>query len=324
MSANPEGAAADTPRNTASLFARVSRNSERIIIPINDSALNPANDLPAIYCLHDITGAAGSEYVDLAQRLDKDVRFYGVQAPPKKMQDPRFGESIESLAACYAEALQRFQPTGPFFVGGFCAGAIVALEIAQQLVVSGRQVGLLVAIDAAPENTHPEWKPWYPTYLLALARNVPGWIQLGGLTRQKDGHSLGRRIAHSAIALGRSALGHNPTQNRAGEYSIDGWMDLTRYPIEQRQFINRFYAACFKYFAKDYHGEVVIYEANTKPLFHLPQLHSRWRGIAPRAVTKSVPGTHHCLMREPYVISMARDVPQRIQAYLAASSDRTQ
>jgi thioesterase domain-containing protein len=298
--------------NTSALFARASRNSQRVIVPINDSALRKDTLGPAFYCVHDITGVAGSDFIDLARRLDMTAQFYGIQAPPKKMADVDFGSSIESLAEYYADALRRFQPEGPFFLGGFCAGAIIALDIALKMHAFGREVALLVAIDAVPENTRPQLQPWNPKYVAQLLCNLPGWFKHGGLSKQKDSHSLLRRVANNAIAIGNVALGRKPSDKFGGGHVIDGQMDLSRYPPEQRDFINRFYNACFAYFAASYSGEIVVYEASVKPLVHLPQLRSRWRSIAPQAEFVGITGTHLSMLREPYVGELAHDLGPRI------------
>jgi thioesterase domain-containing protein len=96
-------------------------------------------------------------------------------------------------------------------------------------------------------------------------------------------------------------------------------MDLSRYPPPQRLFINRIYAACFAYVAQQYTGDVVVYEANVTPLFHLPQLRSRWRGIAPQAQFVGITGTHLGMLREPFVGEMARDLGARIAARAAST-----
>jgi Thioesterase domain len=39
------------------------------------------------------------------------------------------------------------QPTGPFYLGGYCAGAIIAYEMAQLLKEKGHEIGMLALID---------------------------------------------------------------------------------------------------------------------------------------------------------------------------------
>src|ERR1700750_790476 len=84
-----------TVANTSALFARVSRNSARVIVPINDASLHDDGRRPAFYCVHSASGVAGTDFMELAQLLNTDVRFFGIQAPPKLMPQDDFGQSIE-------------------------------------------------------------------------------------------------------------------------------------------------------------------------------------------------------------------------------------
>jgi thioesterase domain-containing protein len=304
--------AEDLLRNTRTLFARVSRNSERVILPSNDCALNDDQPRPAFYCVHPVSGAAGAEYADLARRLEPTVRFYEIQAPPKKLQDASFGGSVESIADYYADALIKFQQTDPFFLGGYSAGAIIALEIAQRLRTRGHTVGLLVAIDDAPQINGALLRPWNPRYLVALARNLPGWFKHAELLANAPFRSLGRRISNNAIALGKAAMGLKRDQKLGGGYALDRILELSRYPLAQRMFIYRLYAAIVGYAPEKYPGEVVVYEANTKPLLVLPQVGCRWREIASKAEVVPIAGNHIDMLREPYVGELAKDMKQRI------------
>src|SRR3984957_21158033 len=81
--------------NTLALFAMTSRNAERAILPLNNCALDSDLQLPAFYCVHSASGVAGTDFLDLAARLDPSIRFYGIQAPPKMMPDLEFGNSLE-------------------------------------------------------------------------------------------------------------------------------------------------------------------------------------------------------------------------------------
>lgn len=300
--------------STLALFARVSRTSERIIVPISDEASTQPGAKPVFYCVHDVTGAAGSEYIELARHMQGTARFYGIQAPPNRMSDPNFGKSIEAIAAFYAAAVQEFQPQGAFFLGGFSGGAIVALEMAQKLLKAGREVALLVAVDAAPENVPPLKGAWHLGYWLTIARNLPAWIGHGGFRRTKNSHSLPKRIGNNLLRVGKACVGLQLDQKWSGDRSIDDLMNLSRYPPLQRSFINRLYSAYFDYVAIEYPGRVVAYEASVQPLLKWPQYGARWRRIAPHTDIIEMPGTHLELLREPYVVGLAADLCRRIAA----------
>src|ERR1700723_4479339 len=171
--------------NTLALFAMTSRNAERAILPLNSCALATDAPRPAFYCVHSASGVAGTDFLDLAQRLEPTIRFYGIQAPPKQMPDTEFGNSVDSIAEYYAEALSKFQPTGPLLIGGYCVGAVIALAMGDKLRARGREVGPLLAIDGVPENVGAAMSRWRAQYWLELARNVRGWFNHGDLMRSR-------------------------------------------------------------------------------------------------------------------------------------------
>ena len=59
---------------------------------------------------------------------------------------PIQGRPIEGLADHYVKALTKFQPEGPLMIGGYCIGAIIALDMAKKLRAMGREVGPVIAI----------------------------------------------------------------------------------------------------------------------------------------------------------------------------------
>ena len=72
-------------------------------------------------------------------------------------QDPH--TRIEDMAAYYIEALQTVQPTGPYLLGGWSMGGVVAFEMAQQLHAQGQRVALLALLDGripTPDESLPE------------------------------------------------------------------------------------------------------------------------------------------------------------------------
>jgi thioesterase domain-containing protein len=300
------------------LFARALRSSERVVLPINESAMR--NSGPAFYCVHSVSGAAGTDFLNLARRLERTVSFFGLQAPPKLMQDPEFGSSIEGLADHYVKALTKFQPDGPLMLGGYCIGAIIALDMAKKLRALGRQIGPVIAIDGAPENMQV-LSGWHPRYWAELARNIPRWLLHADLMRSRSLHSLMWSLSKHAIAIGKGAMGLKRTERLGGGYAIDRIMDLSLYPPEQRQFINRLFAALFSYFPEPYPGEVVVYEAKVAPLLYLPQVGRSWHQIAPRAEIVGIVGTHIGMMHDPYVAALAEDLRARVATFFARAFD---
>ena len=78
--------------------------------------------------------------------MGKNQPFYGLQPIGLDGKSSPLTR-IEDMATHYIEALQRVQPKGPYFLGGWSFGGWVAFEMAQQLQKSGEEVALVAVLD---------------------------------------------------------------------------------------------------------------------------------------------------------------------------------
>jgi thioesterase domain-containing protein len=78
----------------------------------------------------------------LARALGPEYTVYGIQPPGEGG-----AKTARELAAMYAEHLRAVQPRGPYCLGGYSAGAVMALEVAIQLRAQGEVVGLVALLD---------------------------------------------------------------------------------------------------------------------------------------------------------------------------------
>ncbi|HWN94816.1 MAG TPA: thioesterase domain-containing protein [Methylomirabilota bacterium] len=93
-------------------------------------------EIPFYYFHGDILG--GGFYSRRLTKLLGPERPFYVSAPLELGEDEL--PSVEELAARKREALQQRQPHGPYLLGGFCVGAVVAYEVARQLAAQGEEV----------------------------------------------------------------------------------------------------------------------------------------------------------------------------------------
>src|SRR5262249_49186072 len=92
----------------------------------------------------------------LAQYLAPDQPFYGLQ-PPSRPLPAVVLPGITDLAVSYIDALRTIQPAGPYCLGGYSAGGLVAFEMAQQLWQQGQRVCLLALLDTSYRFTVLEY-----------------------------------------------------------------------------------------------------------------------------------------------------------------------
>ena len=102
--------------------------------------LQPGGSKLPLFLVHPAGGHV-FPYLRLAQLLGADQPCYGLQA--RGLEDGQEPHArIEDMAAYYIEALRTVQPTGPYLLGGWSMGGVVAFEMAQQLHAQGQQVAL--------------------------------------------------------------------------------------------------------------------------------------------------------------------------------------
>ncbi|MGO9593510.1 MAG: AMP-binding protein [Steroidobacteraceae bacterium] len=68
--------------------------------------------------------------------------------PPYRSPEPRI-VSLQEMATEHLAVIRQWTPRGPYLLGGYCIGGIVAAEIARQLVEQGEKVAGLFLIDPA-------------------------------------------------------------------------------------------------------------------------------------------------------------------------------
>src|SRR4029077_10466515 len=107
--------------------------------------IQPGGNKPPFFCVH---GGGGNVliYRELAHHLGAGYPFYGLQARGLDGSGD-YLETIEAMAESYLREVRELQPDGPYYLGGFCMGGQIAVEMAQRLVRDGQQVNLLFLVD---------------------------------------------------------------------------------------------------------------------------------------------------------------------------------
>ena len=99
---------------------------------------------PFFFLHGDVTGGAFYCFA-IARTLGKEQPFYVIEPDMFSMSQAPL--SIEETATLYIQAIREVQPEGPYLLGGFCNGGLMAYEMARQLRAQGQRLDLLVLID---------------------------------------------------------------------------------------------------------------------------------------------------------------------------------
>ncbi len=142
---------APTIAQLAALLDKKSEVSWSSLVPIQ-----PNGSRPFFFFVH-AHGGNVVGYYDLARHLGQDQPVYGLQAQGLNGEDVGT-RRFEDMAAHYIEEIRTVQPYGPYFLGGWCLGGDVALEMAQQLQEQGEEVALVAMV----ENPLPDYPKSLP------------------------------------------------------------------------------------------------------------------------------------------------------------------
>lgn len=110
-------------------------------------AIQPKGTRPPLYLIH---AGAGTVlfYRELSLHLGDDQPVYGLQPVGLDGKKP-FHKSVEEMANHYVKEIRAVNPNGPYLLGGYCFGAILAFEMARQLIADNKVVTLLCNFNGA-------------------------------------------------------------------------------------------------------------------------------------------------------------------------------
>ncbi|KAL4798015.1 polyketide synthase [Aspergillus venezuelensis] len=131
-----------------------------------------------LFLLPDGSGSATS-YAALP-RVSQDLCVVGLNCPFMKTPS-EYTTGIEGVASLYLSEIKRRQPEGPYTLGGWSAGGVLAYAVACQLIESGEEIESLYLIDSpCPINLQPlpsDLLHFVDTLgLLGLQGTAPDWL----------------------------------------------------------------------------------------------------------------------------------------------------
>jgi amino acid adenylation domain-containing protein len=264
--------------------------------------LQPHGDRSPFFCVHP---AGGNKlcYVDLARQLGEGQPFYGLQSP----EGDGGGEplvKIEGLAALYLEALRSVQPRGPYLLGGWSLGGIVAFEMAQQLLAQGQQVALLALLDSVAAGTGEPLKLDDENLFRMFANN------------------LGRRFGVEFKDLRGRALDEQLSQLRRRAVELNALpasMDMGQMHNLFRSFKD-IIKAVMDYEPRNYPGRINLFRAEERLASTATDPTDGWGALAAGGVELHVmPGDHFTMISLPHARALADRLNACIEAALAAS-----
>ncbi|WSF36594.1 amino acid adenylation domain-containing protein [Streptomyces sp. NBC_01351] len=247
---------------------------------------------PPLILVHPVGGDVLC-YAGLGALLDEDQPLHALQYPD--LEPAR--QSVPDLAAHYADAITDRFPDGPYRLGGWSMGGVIALEIARLLAGRGRTVELVAAVDLLEPPGRAE--PASDAALLArFARDLAG---LAGSTWHPE-------PAEFEPTNGRSPMEELLTRARHAAVLPDEIDAATLERLASR--FLRLSRALADHEPAAYRGRVRLLRAMDGATASTTR---QWLALlGDRAESIDVPGDHYSVMRSPYLQTLAAELDKAL------------
>lgn len=262
------------------------QKTTRRIVPLQEG-----NGLPPLFL---IPGAGGHviSFRELAMALGAEWPIFGLQPSDYDLKQLSYS-SVETLASALVEDLLKVEADGPFYLLGYSAGGLIAFEIAQKLIIDGKNVALLGLIDT--------YGPGYPRPLpfrIRLIQHLRKLQTLQFLTALK--YTFGRigtflnRLLISLHGMGTIAIRSNSKKVVNPQTRTWSWDDL------RNRYKPRTYAGCIdlfrgedpNYIGADFGGSTLGWD----------------RLVKGEVKVHPIQGQHLDLVKRPFVYELAAKI----------------
>ena len=247
---------------------------------------------PPLYCIHPDHGLV-LFYQALANRLPPNQPVYGLQSVGVDTDEAPL-TSLEAMAARYLRDIKAHQPHGPYHLGGYSLGGVLAAEIARQLHASGEAVGLLALFDAYAPIAYQQNLIDKPRL-----RRMAGHLSLLKNSTPKDALlSLGEK-AREAVQ-GKKADWQKAAAQLAGTLAPERLAALQSVILANE-------AAFFRYETPPYPVRATLFRAAEVSIFEERDPALWWGDHFQGSLDiHDVPGAHLTMMNEPQVSALAQ------------------
>lgn len=258
--------------------------------------IQPEGEGPPIFLVHADGGIMF--YQAFVKYFPPSQRIYGLQATGLDGTTQPL-DSIEKMAAHYLKEIKSVQPQGPYNLGSYSLGTLIILEMGQQLIRSGDEVGLLANIDADA--------PGYPN--LPAAHNTMKYKFTAHLFTLRD-YDLPHKLRYI-----RNRVWHRIRENLT---SIFSWLYVKvnfpmPYPIRYYFVRKIIYQAIDQYKLGKYPGKMTLFRATKQPLVPDPDPTLGWEKLVSGELEIcDVEGTHNSMVHEPYLGELVKKINERL------------
>lgn len=278
----------------ARLAAAIERQASPEFSPL--VLVKPGEGVPVFFC-HGIGGNV-MELFSLGRKVDTDGPVYAIQA---KGLDGRSepNRSVREMAEYYLAAIREVQPKGPYLLGGYSSGGLVAFEMANLLAHAGERTALLMLLDTQTNARQWPVEVWLDILGRRARHHIAEFRTLP--VRQRTGYA-----AKAIVSLWRRLVWRVGGTDRDTAQLTD-----VRVPDALQNVYAASLAAVAHYRPSQYDGRVALFVASERDAL-MARPERVWSMHASQLETSVVAGDHRSMIGEAHNDGLARLVSGKI------------
>ena len=280
------------------------------LVPVKSASAD--SQRPIFFVPHGGGGDVHWGYVNFAAGFDADQAIWGFEYP----KDTRFS-SFSEMAGYYVEILKTKQPVGPYFLGGYCYGGILAYEMGVQLRRQNEEIGFMALIEAAPSNRGYGSISFSRQFVTGAISNLPHAMKgFATLTTDEKKERLVQRFqkmrdnTQSRIA---ALLGANTGNIWGGEVEVEEFLFADTSP-EVAELWRHNLELLKNYVSPDSDIPLDVFRTQHQAIFSAHDPAFGWKTLTDNRVScHTVPGDHLSVVNPPHSTETGRLICSRLK-----------
>lgn len=262
---------------------------------------------PPLFFLHGDFNGGGFYATRVAREIGADQPFFVVH--PFGVHGGDIPRTVEQMVDIYLREIKALRPHGPYRIGGYCTGGLVAYEIARRFEAEGEMIDRVVLLDAVPRNTD----------LGALYSAV-------GSVSEKALDEINQRVRKPLLARQWLKLRLRESENKPLLERVKFFQnivkrdakridpDAPKIDAEWRawELIGIYRRILAAHVPRKYRGPLTIIWPKDDPMSQRKDTTAGWRRVAPSVEVRTIPGDHFTAVTK-YWRELAEQIRQALE-----------
>src|SRR5581483_10234279 len=291
-------------------LAEVLRGGKAAISSSSIVEIQPKGTKAPLFFVHGVGGGMFWGYQNLSKYLGNDQPVFAFNS--RGLDGREEFPTIKEMAAAYVADLKKFRSRGPYFIGGYCFGGCVALEMARQLVAQGEEVPFVALVNSIPPNADYDKFSFTPKSLAKFSKNLGYWANYVWQQSPRDKWNF---ISWKLRAVGKQFGRIFSFRKRVYDFDVHEVVDLSSQPKEMHDLWEKHIRMLFAHTPEFFDGRVTLFRTSGYSMFCCFDEAYCWRKFAKEVDVKMIPGAHESILAEPNVKLVAEQIAATLEQF---------